>query len=266
MTGGGGTTPGFVAGERGGHPERHFGFAVSVGAMALAWARQEGAPQGATVVADHEVTALGRLRDPWPAPAADTLAAAIVVRPDLPVALADAAWLLAGLAAAEGTEAVSGRPAGVWWPESVVDRDSEATLGQTKADIQLGPAQVRSAVLTIRLDLRGAGLEASRRGDLLDAVLGAFDRLAGRLGDGAEGCAELAAAYDRRCPLLGRPVKVTLLPKGETRGVASRVDQAARLELVSPTGMTERIGVDNLRRLEVAGGPPGGSPGGPPGR
>jgi BirA family biotin operon repressor/biotin-[acetyl-CoA-carboxylase] ligase len=240
---------GYKEGERKGHPERHFLVAVSVGAMALAWARQEGAPQGATVVADHEVNALGRIGDPWTVPSSSTLAAAVVIRPSLPASLADAVWLVAGLAAAEGAGAVAGRALGVWWPDLVIDPVTEAVVGKVHAEVQLGPDQVRSAIATVRLDLTDLG----EREAVLDGVVGAFDRTAGWLGEGAEGCAEAASTYSRNCSLLGRRLKAVLLPKGETRGIARQVDKAARLELVSATGMVEHIAVDSLRRLEVAG-------------
>ena len=251
---------GYEEGESRGHPHRHFRVAVSVGAMALAWARQEGAPQGATVVADHEVNALGRIGDAWTAPSGSTLAAAVVMRPVLPAELADAVWLVAGLAGAEGASAVAGRPVGVWWPDLVVDPVTEAVIGKVLAEVQLGPAQVRSAVITIRLDLAALAIDPARRDAVLDEVLGAFDRTAGWLGEGADGCGEAAATYSQRCPLLGRRLKAVLLPKGETRGVARRVDRAARLELVSATGMVEHIAIDSLRRLEVAGEPSRGLP------
>jgi BirA family biotin operon repressor/biotin-[acetyl-CoA-carboxylase] ligase len=228
--------------------------------MALAWARQEGAPQGAVVVADHEVNALGRIGDPWTVGAPATLAAAVVMRPSLPARLADAAWLVAGLAGCEGAAAIVDRPLGVWWPDAIVDPATEAVVGQVHVEVQLGPDQVRSAILTIRLDLDALAIDPARRGDLLDEVLDAFDRSAGWLGDGAEGCAKAADVYGQRCTLLGRRLKVVLLPKGETRGVARRVDEAGQLELASTTGMVEHITVDSLRRLEVAGEPSRGRP------
>jgi hypothetical protein len=44
---------------------------------------------------------------------------------------------------------------------------------------------------------------------------------------------------------------IRLLPKGETRGTARRVDRAARLELESASGMVEKITVDQVRDLKV---------------
>jgi BirA family biotin operon repressor/biotin-[acetyl-CoA-carboxylase] ligase len=221
--------------------------------MALAWARQDAAPEGATVVSEREISPLGRLSEMWPAPAATTLAAAIVLRPTLPVELADAVWLVGGLASAEAAAATSGRRVGVIWPDTVVDVETEQVVGSLKTDIQLGPGQVSSAVLSIRLDLAALGLGSAGRDTLLDEVLGALDQRTGWLREGADGCALAAAAYDQSCLLLGRRVKVYLLPKGEARGVAQRVDASGRLEVVSATGMVERVSVNMLRRLEIVG-------------
>jgi len=256
LGGGSGGTTGFQETELRGHPYRHFTVAISVGAMALAWARQDGAPHGAAVVADHEINALGRIGDAWTVPQPATLAAALIMRPSIPVGVADAVWLAGGLAGARGAASLTGRSIGVWWPDTMVDRATDAVVGKVSAEVQLGPAQVRSAVVTLRFDLGALGIDADRREDLLGEVVTAFDQTSAWLAEGAEGCAQAAAAYTECCPLVGRRVKVVLLPKGVTRGVVRRVDDAARLELVSSTGMVERIAIDSLRRLEVAGAGP----------
>lgn len=237
--------------ERFGRPVRHFPVAVSAEALALAWARQEEAPQGATVMVDREISPLARLGRLWGSPPEATLACAVVLRPRLTVEEADAAWLVAALAGAEGAEAASGMTVQTWWPDQLVDPDGGDSVGTTKAEVQLGPGQVKSAVVTIRLDLSKLGLERSQRDGLLEAVLTALDQRCAQLG---EGTAAVAEAYQQRCRLMGQRVRVRLMPKGETRGTVSAVSGNARLELRSPTGMVERLGIDQLRELEVVGG------------
>lgn len=234
--------------ERDGHAVRSYKMAVSVGALALAWTRQEQAPAGATVVADREVSPLGRLSKLWTTPAEQTLAMAVVVRPPLPVEEADAIWLLAGVAAAEGAEAATGRPVHTWWPDRIVHGDDDELVAAAKAEIQLGPGKVRSAVLTLRFDLPRLGLGMQDREALLDAVLTALDR---HLETIPEGAGAVAAAYQSRCSLLGKRIKVRLLPKGETRGLPRGVDRTGRLELESPSGMVERLTIDTLRSFET---------------
>lgn len=228
---------------------RRYPVAVSAGAMALSWARREAAPAGAVVVASHELYPLDRFGRPWLVPSESTLACAVVLRPVLPAALADAVWLAGGLIALEGAEAASGMALATWWPDSVVDVATRQVVGAIKADIQLGPGKVRSAVLTIRanLDLLGLGLAGEEA--LLEAFLAAADRLRSQLDNG--GPTKFADLYTQRCGLIGERVRATLLPKGETRGFAHLVDETAALHIRSATGMVERVSINMLRALEV---------------
>ena len=234
--------------ERFGRPLRHFPVAVSAEVMALSWANQEEAPQGATVVVDHEVRPSGLHGRLWTVPAVDSLACAVVLRPAISVEEADSTWLVAALATADAAQAVSGRELATWWPDSVVDVATRNQVAAVRAEVQLGPGRVKSVVVTLRFDLPGLGLDPSRKDELLEAVAHAVDRAAEGLGEGAVGA---AAAYERRCGLLGNRVMIRLLPKGETRGTARRVDRAARLELESASGMVEKITVDQVRDLKV---------------
>lgn len=245
--GAGGLGPGEEA-ERFGRTVRTYRMGISATALALAWARQNNAPHGATVVTEREVSPLGRMSRLWTTAPEKTLAFAVVLRPPLSVEESDSAWLVGGLAAAEGAEAVSGTGVATWWPDLVVDPASGEQVGAVKAEIQLGPGQVRSAVVTVRLDLEKLGLDEGRRDELLGAVLRAVDERSASLREGASG---VAAAYQGRCDLLGKRVKVRLMPKGETRGTARGVDRMARLELESPSGIVERLPIDTVRELDV---------------
>ncbi len=234
--------------ERFGRPMRLFPVAVSSEAMALSWANQEDAPQGATVVVDHEIRASGLHGRMWTVPAVDSLACSVVLRPVLKMEEADSAWLVAALAAAEGAQKVSGRELSTWWPDSVVDAATREQVAAVRAEIQLGPGRVKSVVITLRFDLPGLGLDASRKDELLEAVVLAVDAACEELAGGAVGA---AAAYEKRCALLGNRMLIRLLPKGETRGTARRIDRAARLELESPSGLVEKITVDQVRDMKI---------------
>lgn len=224
---------------------RRYEAAVSAEALALAWARQGDGPAGATVVVDNEVSPRGRNGRLWSVPADGTLAVAVVLRPGFGLPDADAAWLLAGLVGATTAAAAGGRAVGTWWPDRVVNPETGAELVMTKAEVQLGPGRVRSAVITLRFDLDGIGIHLDDKARVLDAVSDA-------VGEVVDIDAETAAArYRAACVQIGRDVKLTLLPKGETRGRASAVDRAGRLHLESRTGMVERIGIDVLRDLHM---------------
>ena len=234
--------------ERFGRPLRHFPVAVSAEAMALAWANREDGPHGATVVVDHEIGPRGFHGAIWTAAPADSLVCAVVLRPRLAAEEGDVAWLVAGLAALEGAEAVSSHPLATWWPATVVEGPERVEVAAVKAEVQLGPGQVKNVVVTMRFDLARLGLAAARRDELLESVVGAIDRVSGQLDDGP---ASVAAAYEGRCAVVGQRVRVRLRPKGETRGTVRSVDRAARLELASASGMIERVGIDQMRDLTV---------------
>ena len=238
--------------ERIGHPFRHFSVAISSEAMALAWANQENAPQGAVVVVDHEINPRGLHGRLWDSPQSDTLACSIVLRPPVSAEEGDVSWLVAGVAATEAVEEITGRSFATWWPDEVVEAESKDPVAGIRCEVQLGPGQVKSAVVTVRLDLVRLELDAEGKERLLDALIRAVDRVAARL---EEGAAAAATAYESRCTIVGERVKVRLRPKGETRGVARHVDKVGRLEIESMSGMTERIGVNQLQELTVVARP-----------
>jgi len=214
--------------------------------MGLAWANQEGAPSGAAVVVTHEVSPLGRLGQLWAVPTASTLAFAVVLRPKLSSEEADVPWLVAALAVVEGIEAAGGPKVAAAWPDLVVDAETGRTVASVRADVQLGPGKVRVAVATVRLDLT-ADTE-DRREVLLAAVC---DRLDQRNAELAEGVSGPLAAYEGRCCTLGHNLKLRLIPRGELRVHAAAIDPLGRLECRSPSGMVERMSVNQVRSVQV---------------
>ncbi|CAN5497546.1 biotin--[acetyl-CoA-carboxylase] ligase [soil metagenome] len=231
-----------------GLPLRAFQVGLSAEALALAWARQQNAPAGAAVVVVNEVSPRGRAGRLWPHPADDTLAFAVILRPTLSADDANAVWLAAGVAVTSGAGLVSDRELATCWPDQVIDVASGEEVAMTKAEIQLGPGQVRSAVATVRLSVSRLGLDPEQRGDLLEALLASFAEVAEELSEQPTG---VAAMYEGRCSLVGSRIKVVLLPKGETRGVVRGVDPMGRLRLESGTGMIEHLEINTVRSLEV---------------
>ena len=227
-------------------PIRRYEAAVSAGAMASAWANQEQAPTGATVVVSHEVSPLGRLSQLWPVPALSTLAFAVVLRPRLSTEEADVPWRVARLAVADGIEAAGGPKVTVAWPDQVLEVETGRTVAGLRADVQLGPGKVRVAVATVRIDLSGD--LGDRRQELLDAIGTEMDQRTTELDEGVAGP---LAAYEKRCSTLAHNVKIRLIPRGELRGRAAAIDPLARLELRSPTSMVERVSVNQVRSVEV---------------
>ena len=62
---------------------------------------------------------------------------------------------------------------------------------------------------------------------------------------------ELPLAWEAPSTLIGRRVIAHLLPKGEVRGTVAGVDPHGALELVSATGLRQRVPILGLDRVSV---------------
>ncbi|MFN2388973.1 MAG: biotin--[acetyl-CoA-carboxylase] ligase [Actinomycetota bacterium] len=242
-----------------GRPLRHYPIAVTTEALALAWARREDAPEGATVVADQEISPRQRKGPPWVGFSTRGLYLSVVLRPGLPPEGEGLLWLLASLGAAEGLEAVVGAPVSLKWPDDVLAGGGK--IAGVKVDAQLGPGQIQTAIVTFRInvnverpdlpaDLGGRATSVAietgapvTREAVLDAVLGAFER---RYDDDVPA---LLDGYRARCESLGRSVRALLLPRGEVTGTAVDVDAFGAL-LVDGGGAPTAVAVDVLKKLE----------------
>lgn len=244
-----------------GSPVQYFGVGVSVESLALGWARQNDAPEGALVVTDVELSARGRRGQTWVSVGGRSLAFSVILRPGLPPAGEGLLWLLASLAAAEGVEAACGLDVRLKWPNDLLVGD--LGLGNVRVDAQLGPGMIESAVLTIRVnvglqpddfpdDMRPQvssiamlGGAAPPRVTVLAAIL---DRLSARY---EAGVPALLADYRARCDTIGTRVRALLVPSGEAAGLATEVDDQGGLVITTMAG-SGSIGVDRLQRLERA--------------
>jgi BirA family biotin operon repressor/biotin-[acetyl-CoA-carboxylase] ligase len=242
-----------------GDPVEVYPVGVTAESLALSWARQRDAPEGALVVVDQELSARPRRGPPWISAAGKSVAFSVVVRPDLPADGEGLLWLLASAGAAAGIEEVGGVAVRLKWPDDLLM--GGARLGCVKVDAHLGPGQVEHAVLTVRINalmteadfppeirptatsLALHGIAASRVAVIAAALRG----LERRYGSSV---AELLATYRARCDTIGERVVAHLMPAGEAAGVAEDVDERGHLVIRTGEG-PGAIGVDRLKRLEV---------------
>jgi len=225
---------------------RRYRVAINAETLALAWARQEAGPSGSVVVVDHEISPRGRLGRLWPHPAQQTAVLAMIWRPTLRADQADLVWLAASLGLLAAARSVTAeREMGLSWPDALVDAGARR-LGEVRAEVQLGPERVTSAVVTARLDIDALG-NADR-----DTVIAALvDGLATGAADLANDADRTRVSYSAACVLTGRRVIARLLPRGTARGTVRGVDAHGRLELVSSTGFVERVPLVGLDRVEL---------------
>lgn len=242
-----------------GKPLRYYPFAVSTESLAMAWARQENAPEGATVVANQELSPRQRKGPPWIPFPSEGLYFATILRPGLPPEGEGLLWLMASVGAADGLQEATGLDVKVKWPDDIWVGGRK--IGGFKIDAQLGPGEISSAVVTGRFNLNvdasafpealrdtassllietGARVEPEQ---ILNAILGGIER---RYDDEV---ADLIKTYSARCETIGRRVRAVLMPKGEVAGLATGIDPFGAL-LVDVGGKSVPVVIDTLRKLE----------------
>ncbi len=112
-----------------------------------------GAPDGALVIADHQVAGKGRLGRRWFAPPGTALLLTLLLRPPLTPMLAQRATMVCTLGAVRAIAALTGVPAQIKWPNDVVVRGRK--LGGVLTE--LGPVSAG----TLDYMVVGMGLNAN---------------------------------------------------------------------------------------------------------
>lgn len=224
-----------VLGER---PVRAYPALLSTEAAAMAWART-GAPSGAVVVADYQVSPRGRGGLPWTVVAGEGLGFSLILRPTLPPEREGWPYVAASLAVAEAL----GDHARVEWPDTVLADDVEQPLARLGTYVE--PGQDGTEWLTVTVLVEDA---AAPRAPLLERLVLALER---RLADDPDWVLAVARS---RCTTIGRQVRARMIPMGadgpEVNGEA--VDVLADGSLVVLTALGNRVAVppQNLGLLE----------------
>ena len=211
-------TPDALAAALPGRAVRSYVALVSTGSAAHGWAT-EGAPDGAVVIADHQLSPRGHAGRPLTDAPGQGVGLSVIMRPALPAAREG--WLytvvLTALADAFGDRST------VEWPDEVhLDGEMVAAVGVHTSVDEVGGA-IRWAIVDVLLP------EAlPPRGAFLRAVLEAIDARA------ASPAEAVIADYDRACRTIGRQVSARLRagtgPRLEGRALETIADGAMVLE------------------------------------
>jgi BirA family biotin operon repressor/biotin-[acetyl-CoA-carboxylase] ligase len=223
--------------------------ATSTNAVAAQRAR-DGAPEGHTVVAEHQTAGRGRLDRAWTSPPRSSAIFSLVLRPEVP--LVDWPWLplLTGHVVAKCLRS-AGYDAGVKWPNDVLLGDRKvAGILVERVETPSGPAAVVGVGLNVSLTAEelpvptGTSLAIASGGDpdrtdvlvrLLSSLREAYD--AWQAG-GAAGTARLRSSYAAACVTVGRDVRVELPAGGTLHGRAVGIDAGGRLVVRTDAGET----------------------------
>jgi BirA family biotin operon repressor/biotin-[acetyl-CoA-carboxylase] ligase len=209
---------------------------LSTGVSAIAWANA-GAPDGAVVVADYQISPRGRADRPWKLTPGRGLGFSLVLHPDLPPAREGWLYTVALTALAD----VYGDDATIEWPDEVhVDGEMQAAVG---VRARFGPKGIKWAVV----DLLMPNAEPPR-GELLRSALEAVEsRRADSDGDVLE-------AYGRRCETFGRNLRMRMLGGTGPKmvGTAVRTIEDGALLLTTPDGREVPVRPQDIRGVELA--------------
>ncbi|MGY2129954.1 biotin--[acetyl-CoA-carboxylase] ligase [Blastococcus sp. SYSU DS0617] len=207
------------------------------------------APEGAVLVAEHQVAGRGRLDRVWTSPPRAGLTVSVLLRPDVPAARRGWLPLLTGVALAEAVGESTGVLASVKWPNDLLARDGRKLAGILAESS--GKAVVVGTglnVSTTAAELPDTGTSLAEvtggtvdRGPVLLAFLRALERRYLRwvehLGDPV--ASGLATDYLRWSSTVGSAVRVQMPDGSVLDGVAEAVDWDGRLVVRTPAGTVE---------------------------
>jgi BirA family biotin operon repressor/biotin-[acetyl-CoA-carboxylase] ligase len=226
-----------VTAALGDRPARAFVALVSSEAEAMRWARTE-APDGAVVVAQHQIGLRDRVGIPWPVAPDSGLAFSVVLHPHLPPIRAGRLYL-AGIAAL--LEALPGDIA-VEWPDRVLDAGGEF-LGGVVTRVSSGVRGIDWCVVTFYF------VSTSRsRAELMAEVVRAFDDHWG------SDDVALQGFYKERCRTIGRRLRATFMPLGprsrQVEGEAVDVTAGGALVVVAAEDRKVPLQVNDIGKLQ----------------
>jgi BirA family biotin operon repressor/biotin-[acetyl-CoA-carboxylase] ligase len=228
---------------------------------ALSAAAADDAPEGAVLVAEHQVAGRGRLDRVWTSPPRAGLTVSFLLRPDVPAARRGWLPLLTGVALAEAVAEVAGVRASLKWPNDLLAADGRKLAGilaESSGTAVVVGVGLNVSTTTAELPDTGTSLAlvqgtAVDRGAVLVSFLQAVERRYRRwtevLGDPVS--SGLARDYLGWSSTVGSVVAVSL-PDGSTlEGTAQAVDWDGRLVVATPTGTVELASGDvrHVRRV-----------------
>lgn len=225
-----------------------------------------GAPEATLVIADEQTAGRGRLGRAWWSPPGEAIAMSLLVRPSFPPALAYRLTMLAGLAAAQATEEITGLQVSLKWPNDVIIAKPSTgvlKLGGILVETATSGESIEFAVIGMGLNVN---VDFAPRPDLPEAtslmmelghevsrlalVRALVERFAGRYIRMAQD-ERLNAEWSARLVTLGRQVVVR---RGEEMmtGLAEGVDASGALLVRADDGRLHRVDAADVT-LRAAG-------------
>jgi BirA family biotin operon repressor/biotin-[acetyl-CoA-carboxylase] ligase len=233
----------------------------STSTLAIA-AALEGAPEGATWVAEVQTAGRGRLGRAWHSPAGENLYLSVVLRPALRPPDAPALTLACAVAVAEAVEAVTGLAPRVKWPNDLLldGRKVAGILLEMRAEpervafVVVGVGlNVNTATFPAPLDATATSLRAAlgrplRRAPLGAEVLARLTRWTRRYVD--DGLEAVRAPWLARATPIGEALQVRT-PAGTLQGTMAGLAPDGALLVALADGTVEAVHVGEITGAEA---------------
>ncbi len=212
---------------------------------------EAGAADGLVLIAERQTAGRGRRGAAWFAPAGESLAFSILVRPQEPKALWPRLALAAGVAVAEAIETL-GLQAGIKWPNDVwiSSRKIAGILveaGANFAVVGIGlnvnttafPAEVEKIATSLEIEIS----HPQSRADVLAKIIDRFARRRREIGTDFDALVEAVAS---RCVLTGKHVTL-ITANGPCEGRVEGIGSGGELLLRTRSGLERLIQADEIR-------------------
>jgi BirA family transcriptional regulator, biotin operon repressor / biotin---[acetyl-CoA-carboxylase] ligase len=220
-----------------------------------------GAPEATLVLADEQTAGRGRLGRAWWSPTGSVIAMSLLLRPTFPPRRAHRLTMLAGLAAADAIEQMTGLRVGLKWPNDVVIEKDAGRKRQEAIFLKLGGILSEASIvgeaiefavvglgLNINVDFRGRAdlpeatslmMELGHEVDRVVILRALVERFAARYAV-IERDEQLHADWSARLTTLGRQV-VAWRGDESFAGLAEGVDESGALLIRTDDGALRRV-------------------------
>jgi len=214
---------------------------------------ENGAKQGALVVADMQTAGRGRRGRSWESPAGTNVYFTLILKPEYAADKVFAVTLIMALAVAEGIRQTCGIEAGIKWPNDVIIRGKKVCgiLAEMSVEreyihyvvigtgINVGLQEFPPEVAATATTLQGECGKRVSRADLIVNVMAAFEKYYD-IFEKAPDFSGLLEDYNALLVNRDREVRV-LDPKGEFTGISRGVNRLGELLVELPDGTVRPV-------------------------
>lgn len=239
----------------------YFDSTDSTNVQAKQWAERHAGGDGMLFVADTQVAGRGRRGRSWTSPPGSGIAMSLLLRPELPTAMAPMLTIVMALAVARALEKETALPVQIKWPNDIICRGRKLVGILTEMSAEMDaisyvvigvginvnttafPPELADKATSLFLERRGwqDGTDTGpiRRAPLIARVMEEFEPLYDdflKTGD----LSGMYREYNRLLVNVDRTVRI-LDPAGEYTAVARGIDETGELLVVTSDGQQKKV-------------------------